>query len=88
MIDDVFLLEDLIAAKAIKPLKNSVTKAVKQHKGDVVKKISQKVKSTSSTKVTTESKITLKNAGLDKTVLNHLIGHAIAKYRKQTAFSQ
>lgn len=88
MDDDVFLLEDIIVAKAVKPLKKSVTKAVKQPKDDVVKKISRKAKNTSNTKVTTESKTALKNAGLDKTALNHLIGQAIAKHRKQAALSQ
>ncbi|AWM80596.1 hypothetical protein DKL61_09660 [Gammaproteobacteria bacterium ESL0073] len=88
MDDDVFLLEDIIVAKAVKPLQKSVTKTVKQHKDDVVKKTSRKVKSSSNTKVTTESKIALKHASLDKTALNHLIGQAIAKYRKQAALSQ
>lgn len=88
MDDDVFLLEDIIVAKAVKPLQKSVTKTVKQHKDNVVKKTSRKVKSTSNTKVTIESKTALKNAGLNKTPLNHLIGQAIAKYRKQAGLSQ
>lgn len=75
-------------AKAVKPLQKSVTKVVKQHKDDVVKKISSKTKDTHSRKVSKKSKTATNAIQSNETPLNHLIGQAIAKYRKQAALSQ
>lgn len=63
-------------AKAVKPLQKSVAKAAKQTKVKAVKKTSSKGKATPNIKISKEIP------------LNHLIGQAIAKYRKQAELSQ
>ncbi len=84
-------------AKAVKPLQKSVAKTAKQTKVKAVKKVSSKGKATPNSKVSREikatketkkSKIVLNTVKSNETPLNHLIGQAIAKYRKQAALSQ
>lgn len=86
MDDDVFLLEDIIVAKAVKPLQVSVAKVVKQTKVKTAKKVSSK--SVLKIKSSKETKPTVKTIKTDGVALNHLIGKAIAKYRKQANLSQ
>ncbi|AWM81718.1 hypothetical protein DKL61_09590 [Gammaproteobacteria bacterium ESL0073] len=79
-------LEEIIVAKAVKPSQVSVAKVAKQAKVKAVKKISSK--STPKIKGSKETKPTVKTIKTDGVALNHLIGQAIAKYRKQAALSQ
>lgn len=75
-------------AKAVKSLQESVTKVAKQTKSNAVKKISSKDKSVSKIKASKQTKPAVKKIKPDGIALNHLIGQAIAKYRKQAGLSQ
>lgn len=88
MDDDVSLLEDIIVAKAVKPLQKSVAKVAKQTKSKTVEKINSKTKDMPSSKVSKKSKTATNAIQSNEIPLNHLIGQAIAKYRKQAALSQ
>lgn len=79
-------LEEIIVAKAVKPLQKSATKVAKQTKMKAAKKLSSK--SISKVKGSKETKPAVKPLKTDGVALNHLIGQAIAKYRKQAALSQ
>lgn len=96
-LDDVILREDIIVVKAVKSLQSSAdAKAVKQ-KSKAAKNVSRKGKAAPNSKVSRElkatketrsPKIVLNTVQSNETPLNHLIGQAIAKYRKQAALSQ
>lgn len=84
--------------KAVKSLQSSAdAKAVKQ-KSKAAKNVSRKGKAAPNSKVSREIKATKETKNPNKIVLNtvqsneiplnHLIGQAIAKYRKQAALSQ
>ena len=86
MDDDVSLFKEIIVAKAVKPLQKSVAKVAKQTKVKTAKKVSSK--SEPKVKGSKETKPIVKTIKTDGVALNHLIGQAIAKYRKQAALSQ
>lgn len=88
MDDDVVLREDIIVAKAVKSLQESIARVTKQTKSKAVKKISSKDKGVSKIKASKQAKPAVKKIKPDGIALNHLIGQAIAKYRKQAGLSQ
>ena len=76
-------MEDFIVAKAKTLKEPSITKVIKRAKA--VSKGNTKKSSSSKTKAIKTATTPIKNK---PPALNHLIGQAIAKYRKQTELSQ